>query len=117
MAPDIDDGLWAAIGDPTRLRVLDLLLAGGPGTASGLGRALPVTRQAVAKHLAVLERSGLVHAEPAGREVRYVVDAEQFARACAQVARVSQVWNGRLRRIKTIAEGIQRSRQQEGTDQ
>jgi hypothetical protein len=45
------------------------------------------------------------------------VDAEQFARACAQVARVSQVWNGRLRRIKSIAESIQRSRQQEGTDQ
>jgi DNA-binding transcriptional ArsR family regulator len=72
--------------------------------------AIPVTRQAVAKHLAILERSGLVHAEPAGREVRYVVDAEQFSRACEQVARVSRAWDARLRRIKTIAEGIQRAR-------
>ena len=71
---EIDDELWAAIGDPTRRRVLDLLLAGGPGTASGLSRQLPVTRQAVAKHLAVLERAGLVSPEPTGREVRYDVD-------------------------------------------
>ena len=68
MINDIDDELWAAIGDPTRRRVLDLLLTGGPGTASGLSRELPVTRQAVAKHLAVLERAGLVSTSPpAGR--------------------------------------------------
>jgi DNA-binding transcriptional ArsR family regulator len=59
MTREIDDELWAAIGDPTRRRVLDLLLTGGPGTASGLSRSLPVTRQAVAKHLTVLERAGL----------------------------------------------------------
>jgi predicted transcriptional regulator len=109
MTTDIDDTLWAAIGDPTRRRVLDLLLAAGPGTASGLSRELPVTRQAVAKHLAVLERSGLVTAEPAGREVRYGVDPEQFARAVAQLAEVGQAWNGRLRRIKTMAEAIEKS--------
>jgi DNA-binding transcriptional ArsR family regulator len=106
----IDDELWAAIGDPTRLRVLDLLITAGTGTASSLSRALPVTRQAGAKHLAVLERTGLVHAEPAGREVRYQVDPDQFARACAQVSQVSRAWDGRLRRIKAIAEAIQRSR-------
>jgi ArsR family transcriptional regulator, cadmium/lead-responsive transcriptional repressor len=109
--PDIDDDLWGAIGDPTRLRVLNLLLVGGPGTASSLSRELPVTRQAVAKHLTILERSGLVHPEPAGREVRYVVDPDQFARACAQVSRVSRVWDSRLRRIKAIAEAIQRTKE------
>ncbi|MGE5155990.1 MAG: ArsR/SmtB family transcription factor [Betaproteobacteria bacterium] len=114
MLPDIDEELWAAIGDPTRLRVLDLLLAGGPTTASGLSRELPVTRQAVAKHLAVLERTGLVHPESAGREVRYLVDAEQFARACAQVSRVSHVWGLRLRRIKTIAEAIETAKRSDG---
>lgn len=111
MLPDIDDDLWGAIGDPTRLRVLDLLLVGGPGTASSLSRELPVTRQAVAKHLAILERSGLVHPEPVGREVRYAVDPDQFARACAQVSRVSHAWDGRLRHIKAIAEAIQKTKE------
>ena len=106
---DIDDGLWTAIGDPTRRRVLDLLLVEGPGTASGLGRRLPVTRQAVAKHLAVLKRAGLVSSEQAGREVRYSLDAVQFDRAVAQLTAVGQEWDGRLRRIRHIAESIQRS--------
>jgi ArsR family transcriptional regulator, cadmium/lead-responsive transcriptional repressor len=110
MTTDIDDKLWAAIGDPTRRRVLDLLLTGGPGTASGLSRELPVTRQAVAKHLTVLERSGLVNAQPAGREVRYGVDPEQFARAVAQLTDVGQAWDGRLRRIKAIAEAIENTK-------
>jgi len=109
-----DDELWAAIGDPTRRRVLDSLLAGGPGTASGLSRELPVSRQAIAKHLAVLERVGLVEAEPAGREVRYGVNSEQFARAVAQLAAVSRVWDVRLQRIKSIAESIQRTRPTSG---
>jgi DNA-binding transcriptional ArsR family regulator len=107
----VDDELWAAIGDPTRRRVLDLLLAGGPGTASGLSRELPVTRQAVAKHLAVLQRAGLVHAEPSGREVRYGVDPSQFARAVEQLASVGRAWDGRLRRIKAIAEAIEQAKQ------
>jgi DNA-binding transcriptional ArsR family regulator len=106
----VDDELWAAIGDPTRRRVLDLLLAGGPGTASGLSRELPVTRQAVAKHLAVLERAGLVTAEPSGREVRYGVDPGQFARAVEQLAAVGRAWDGRLRRIKAIAEAIEHAK-------
>jgi ArsR family transcriptional regulator, cadmium/lead-responsive transcriptional repressor len=108
MTEHIDDELWAAIGDPTRRRVLDLLLAGGPGTASSLSRELPVTRQAVAKHLSVLERAGLVSPEPSGREVRYGVEPEQFARAVAQLAEVGHAWDGRLRRIKAIAEAIEK---------
>jgi DNA-binding transcriptional ArsR family regulator len=110
MIREIDDELWTAIGDPTRRRVLDLLLTDGPGTASSLSRELLVTRQAVAEHLAVLGRTGLVNAEPAGREVRYGVDPEQFARTVAQVAEVGQAWGGRLRRIKAIAEAIERTK-------
>jgi len=110
MTREIDDELWTAIGDPTRRRVLDLLLTGGPGTASSLSRELPVTRQAVAKHLAVLERTGLVNAEHAGREVRYGVNSDQFARAVAQLAAVGQAWDGRLRRIKAIAEAIEKTK-------
>jgi predicted transcriptional regulator len=105
----IDDELWSAIGDPTRRRMLDLLLAAGGGTATSLSEQLPVTRQAVAKHLGVLDRAGLVHGTPSGRERRYTVDEAQLTRAVAQLASVSDAWNGRLQRIKRIAEALQRA--------
>jgi DNA-binding transcriptional ArsR family regulator len=104
----VDDDLWSAIGDPTRRRMLDLLLAAGGGTATTLSDRLPVTRQAVAKHLAVLDRVGLVHATPVGRERRYEADQERMADAAAQLADVGAGWDARLRRIKQLAEAIQR---------
>ncbi len=106
----IDDDLWSAIGDPTRRRMLDLLLAEGQGTATTLSAHLPVTRQAVTKHLAVLDRVGLVRSEPAGRERRYHVDEAQLARAVAQLNSVGTMWDARLRRIKSLAEAIQRAK-------
>ena len=104
----VDDDLWSAIGDPTRRRLLDLLLVSGEGTATSLGQQLPVTRQAVAKHLGVLDRVGLVRSAPAGREKRYRVDDAQLARAVAQLSSVGSAWDARLQRIKRIAEAIQR---------
>lgn len=109
MSTAVDDALWSAIGDPTRRRMLDLLLAENGGTATRLGQQLSVTRQGAAKHLGVLERAGLVRATPAGRERRYQVDDEQLARAAAQLASVGSEWDARLQRIKRIAEAIQRS--------
>lgn len=109
VAEPVDDDLWSAIGDPTRRRLLDLLLAAGGGTATSLSGELPVTRQAVAKHLGVLDRVGLVHVTPAGREMRYRVDDAQLARAVAQLASVGSAWDARLRRIKRIAEAIERT--------
>lgn len=103
----VDDDLWSAVGDPTRRRMLDLLLSGGSGTATSLSDRLPVTRQAVAKHLAVLDRVGLVHATTAGREKQFRVDQEQLTRAVAQLTDVGEAWHSRLRRIKRIAETIQ----------
>jgi DNA-binding transcriptional ArsR family regulator len=108
----VNDELWSAIGDPTRRRMLDLLLVDGGGTASSLSERLPVTRQAVAKHLGVLDRVGLVHVTPVGRERRYQVDEAQLARAVAQLAAVGAAWDARLRRIKQIAEAIQRHQKQ-----
>jgi DNA-binding transcriptional ArsR family regulator len=108
VADSVDDALWSAIGDPTRRRILDLLLVEGSGTATKLSRQLPVTRQAVAKHLGVLDRVGLVEATPAGRETQYRVDDAQLARAAAQLASVGSAWDARLQRIKKIAEAIQR---------
>ncbi len=104
----VDDTLWSALGDPTRRRILDRLLADGPATATSLSTDLPVTRQAVAKHLTVLDRAGLVHGAPAGREVRYQLDDAQFARAVAQLAAVGSAWDARMRRIKRIAEAIEK---------
>ncbi|MBO2450487.1 winged helix-turn-helix transcriptional regulator [Actinomadura barringtoniae] len=104
----VDDDLWSAIGDPTRRRMLDLLLIDGQGTATTLSQQLPVTRQAVAKHLNVLDRVGLVQSTPSGREKRYHVDEAQLARAVAQLNSVGTAWDARLQRIKRIAEAIQR---------
>ncbi|HVB70127.1 MAG TPA: metalloregulator ArsR/SmtB family transcription factor [Acidimicrobiales bacterium] len=105
----VNDDLWSAIGDPTRRRVLDMLLVEGGGTATTLSGRLPVTRQAVAKHLDVLDRAGLVHVTRLGRERRYRVDDAQLARAAAQLADVGTAWDARLRRIKRIAEAVQRT--------
>ncbi|MFD0312878.1 ArsR/SmtB family transcription factor [Streptomyces flavalbus] len=110
MSTPVDDDLWSAVGDPTRRRMLDLLLTGGARTATTLSEQLPVTRQAVAKHLGVLQRAGLVHVTPSGRERRYEVDEAQLARATAQLASVGASWDARLRRIKRIAEAIERER-------
>lgn len=106
----VDDDLWWAVGDPTRRRMLDLLLADGVATATSLSERLPVTRQAVAKHLGVLDRVGLVHATPAGREKRYRVDEAQLGRAVAQLSAVGATWDARLHRIKQLAEAIERGR-------
>jgi ArsR family transcriptional regulator, cadmium/lead-responsive transcriptional repressor len=111
VAERVDDDLWSAVGDPTRRRMLDLLLTEGDGTATTLSGHLPVTRQAVAKHLVVLDRAGLVRVTPTGREKRYRVDDVQLSRAVAQMASVGSTWDARLRRIKRIAETIQRAQQ------
>jgi predicted transcriptional regulator len=107
----IDDDIWSAVGDPTRRRILDLLLADGGGTSTTLSDQLPITRQAVAKHLGVLDRVGLVHMNPAGRERCYEVNETQLVRAVAQLSAVGATWDARLRRIKRIAEQIQHSKQ------
>jgi predicted transcriptional regulator len=110
MTVDINDELWSAMGDPTRRRMLDLLLVDGFGTATTLSEQLPVTRQAVAKHLGVLDRVGLVNVTPAGRERQYRIDDAQLSRAVAQLSAVGADWDRRLGRIKRIAESIQRSK-------
>ena len=105
-----DDDRWSAIGDPTRRALLDILLADGGGTATTLAARVPVTRQAVAKHLAVLDRVGLVRGTVAGREKRYRVDEAQLAKAAAQLESVGSAWDARLQRIKKLAEAIEKDK-------
>jgi DNA-binding transcriptional ArsR family regulator len=107
MSVMVDDDLWSAVGDPTRRRMLDQLLQDGVGTPTSLSEHLPVTRQAVTKHLVVLDRVGLVHGTSAGRERQFRVDQAQLARAVAQLADVGATWDSRLQRIKRLAETIQ----------
>ncbi len=111
--PGDDEELWAAVGEPGRRRLLDVLLARGEASATTLAGELPFTRQAVAKHLAVLERAGLVEARRHGREVRYRVRPERLDAAAGQMATVAARWESRLRAIKRLAEAAHREARQE----
>jgi ArsR family transcriptional regulator, cadmium/lead-responsive transcriptional repressor len=106
-----EDALWAAVAEPTRRRLLDALLEQGEATTTMLAEGLPVTRQAVAKHLLVLNRVGLVAGERHGREVRYAIRPERLDQASEAMARVAAQWDRRLARIKQIAEAVQAERE------
>jgi DNA-binding transcriptional ArsR family regulator len=106
-APEVDV-LWSAVADPTRRRVLDVLLDRGQATATIVAGELPVTRQAVAKHLAVLDRAGLVEGMRHGREVRYAIRPQRLDAATRSMAQVAAEWDARLVAIKRIAESAVR---------
>jgi DNA-binding transcriptional ArsR family regulator len=99
-----DDDLWEAMADPTRVKLLDLLVTMGEGTATTLTAEMPISRQAIAKHLGVLERVGLVDGRRRGREVRYEVDQQRLAEATAALSAVARRWDRRLAMIKQLAE-------------
>ena len=99
-----EEELLEAVADGSRRMVLDLLLARGETTPTALAAELPFTRQAVTKHLAVLDRAGLVEGAKKGREVRYSVRPEHLDLAVKAMARVAARWDARLERIKRMAE-------------
>jgi DNA-binding transcriptional ArsR family regulator len=99
-----DDELWAAIGDPSRRRVLDLLVQRGEASASWLAEQVTFTRQAVSKHLVVLEQAGLISRRKQGREVLYQVNAARLDQATRAMAEVARQWDRRLETIKRLAE-------------
>ena len=108
-----DDGLWSAIADPSRRRVLDLIVDRGEASASWLAGQVSFTRQAVSKHLAVLEEAGLVTRRKQGREVLYGIDATTLDQATAALAEVAQRWDRRLAAIKRLAEAAHAAAQAE----
>ena len=104
MTAQTDDELWSAIGDPSRRHVLDLLVSNGEVSASWLAGRVPFTRQAVSKHLVVLERAGLVSRRKQGREVLYQVQADRLDQATRAMAQLAAQWDRRLAIIKRLAE-------------
>ncbi len=102
------DEVWTAVGDPNRRRLLDLLLDTGESTPTKLAGQLALTRQGVSKHLAVLERAGLVDSTPQGRQITYRIRPDEFDQATKGLAETAAQWDRRLRRIKAIAEAIDR---------
>src|ERR1039457_4079541 len=98
-----DDQLWAAVAEPGRRRLLDVLVAPGEATPTMLAKELPFTRQAVSKHLAVLVEAGLVDARRAGREVRYTVRPDRLDAAAQALNAAASRWDRRLAAIKRLA--------------
>ena len=104
MTAPADDKLWSAIGDPSRRQVLDLLVSHGEVSASWLAGQVPFSRQAVSKHLVVLERTGLISRRKQGREVLYQVEAGRLDQAARAMAELAAQWDRRLGTIKRLAE-------------
>jgi DNA-binding transcriptional ArsR family regulator len=98
------DEVLTALADPTRRSVLTLLAERGEGTATTLAGELPVSRVAVVKHLAVLDRAGLVEGGRRGREVRYRVRPERLEQTAAWMAGLAAEWDRRLAALKRLAE-------------
>jgi predicted transcriptional regulator len=95
--------VFAALGDETRWDILTRLGA-RELSASALAAELPVSRQAIAKHLAALAEVGLVEAVPTGREIRYRAIGSRLSGLATELDRLGTEWDSRLARIKTIAE-------------
>jgi DNA-binding transcriptional ArsR family regulator len=100
MPPDIEgiaEQVFVALADPTRRAILAALAAGGPATATDLATRLPITRQAIAKHLALLTEAGLVTAEPGERRrVRYRLRSAPMQLAQQFLAALARDWDGPL---------------------
>jgi DNA-binding transcriptional ArsR family regulator len=96
------DAVFGALADPTRRHVLDEIGRRGGATATELAADLPVTRQAVAKHLGVLAGAGLVDGRRAGRETRYRVTPAPMGEAIDWMTRVGAEWDERLARLQRL---------------
>jgi len=102
--PDVDD-VFTALADPTRREVLRSLAQRPDLTASRLAGELPITRQAVAKHLAALQRAGLVEPRRQGRETHYTITPAPLMDAMTWMAEVGAEWDQRLERLVKRAAG------------
>ncbi len=95
--------VFDALGDPTRRHIVESL-SHGEASATQLAADLPVTRQAVSKHLTALREAGLVESRRQGRETLYRVNADPLDAAAAWIVRVGGEWDARLERLRTLVE-------------
>jgi len=94
------DTVFVALADPPRRTVFDLLVETGPQSATRLADHLPISRQAISKHLGVLEDAGLVTRERAGRETRFVANPDGLDEVTQWIQKVGTTWETRLRRLQ-----------------
>ena len=95
--------VFAALGDDTRWAIL-VRVGEAPASASALARELPISRQAIVKHLEVLAAAGLVESERQGREVVHRALGGRLSDVARRLERIGQAWDQRLARIKQLAE-------------
>lgn len=109
MPPDIEtiaEQVFVALADPSRRSILAVLASGGPATATDLADRLPITRQAIAKHLALLTDAGLVIPEQGERRrVRYRLHSAPMQVAQQFLAALARDWDGPLAALKDHLEG------------
>ncbi|MDT8067617.1 MAG: metalloregulator ArsR/SmtB family transcription factor [Terriglobia bacterium] len=105
-AADVGDRerVFAALGDGTRLALVAKLSSGGPYSISRLTSGSPLTRQAITKHLRVLEGAGIVHSIRKGREIVFDFDPKPLVELKEYLEMVSRQWDERLARLKRFVE-------------
>jgi ArsR family transcriptional regulator, cadmium/lead-responsive transcriptional repressor len=101
-----NEKLWFAIAEPSRRKLMEVLLLKGEATASRLADEVPFSRQAVSKHLVVLKSAGLVKERKTGKEDRFSVEPEGMSVAAQELSRAATLWDERLQKIKQLAETL-----------
>ena len=107
MPPDQLSTIFAALADPTRRHVVETLVREGSTSVPALTSALPISRQAIAKHLTALGDAGLIEradGTSGGREVRYRLRPGALAPASAWLDETAAAWDARLARLKKTVE-------------
>jgi DNA-binding transcriptional ArsR family regulator len=96
--------VFAALGDETRLRLVSRLCDGGPTSITNLTRGTPITRQAITKHLRVMQDAGLVRNTKQGRESYWELDRRRLEEARRNLALISKQWDDALDRLRQFVE-------------
>ncbi|HEX5731106.1 metalloregulator ArsR/SmtB family transcription factor [Microbacterium sp.] len=96
--------VFAALGDPTRLGIVVALGERGPQSSVRLATGIPITRQAVSKHLTALEHAGLVRSVRSGRERLWSLQPERLAEAGSALERASERWDAAIERLRSFVE-------------
>ncbi len=96
--------VFAALGDPHRILLVSRLSKKGPLSISSLREGTSITRQAVTKHLRVLEAAGLAHSEKSGRETLWTLDQRPLNKARAELEVIARQWDAAIERLRAFVE-------------